>query len=209
MESAFSVLEYCLSIKDESVSGERIKEIVDFVTTESPYRSANKGWVTENIYLQWGRNNERSGKKFDQLVEVNVYWKPIIQIVSIIFVVIGFATILGFLPIFITEGSFGSNVRSIDPMIQSNPTEQKIDVKEPKMMNIEPIQKVIPAEQKIDVKEPKIMNTESVQQLNSTDQNIDETATNLTGNRDSNTQATNNSKSVRRVVTADDLFLKK
>ena len=89
---------------------ERIKEVVDFATTESPYRSANKGWVTDNIFLQWGSTKEKKSKEFDQLAKVSVYWQPIIQTASILLFVIVLASILAFLPLALSQGKLHSKI---------------------------------------------------------------------------------------------------
>ncbi len=93
---------------------DRIKEIVDFVTTESPYRSANKGWLTENIFLEWGKEKRESSKGLDPLAKVSIYWQPIIQILSILFLIITLATILAFTPVFLSQDRLNSVLISID-----------------------------------------------------------------------------------------------
>ncbi len=63
----------------------RVKELLDFATTESPYRSANKGWVTDDVYLQWGSSLNQDSNEGDELANVSVFWKPIIEIALILF----------------------------------------------------------------------------------------------------------------------------
>ena len=87
---------------------ERIKEIADFVKSESPYQSANKGWLTDDIYLQRGPNRSDSSKDFDQLLKVSFFWQPIIQIALTIFLVIAFATIFAFTPLAFLNGRFNN-----------------------------------------------------------------------------------------------------
>ncbi len=72
---------------------DKIKEIVDFATTESPYRSANKGWVTEDVYLQWGKSPEEQRVQGDQLVDISIFWRPINKILALLFLVFALATI--------------------------------------------------------------------------------------------------------------------
>ena len=53
---------------------ERIKEIVDFAKNESPYQSANKGWIADDIYLQWGAASPvRSLNETDELSTIINY----------------------------------------------------------------------------------------------------------------------------------------
>ncbi len=97
---------------------DRIKEIVDFATTESPYRSANKGWVADDIFLEWGSNRREPSKKFDQIASVSVYWTPIFQIISVLFVVVSLATFISFTPIYLSHNS-ASSVISLSKLAQT------------------------------------------------------------------------------------------
>ena len=72
---------------------ERIKEVVDFVRAESPYRAANKGWVNDDVYFQLGSSLDKSSNNGDELADVSIYWKPINEILSILLVVVLLATI--------------------------------------------------------------------------------------------------------------------
>ena len=85
---------------------ERIQEITDFVKSESPYRSANKGWITDDIYLQRGANKENPSNEFDQLVRVSLFWKPIIQIALTLLLVISVTTVIAFTPLAFNNGKF-------------------------------------------------------------------------------------------------------
>jgi len=85
---------------------ERIKELVDFATTESPYRDANKGWVTDDVYIKWGSSVEKNSLQGQELANIAVYWKPINQIVFILFAVIFLASILVFTSVSFAHGRF-------------------------------------------------------------------------------------------------------
>ncbi len=85
---------------------ERVQEIVDFAKTESPYRSANKGWVTDDVYLQWGPAADESSTDGRELAEVSIYWEPINQIALIIFAVVLIATIFVFSAVSLSHGKF-------------------------------------------------------------------------------------------------------
>ncbi len=127
---------------------ERIQEIVDFATTESPYRSANKGWLSDDIYLQWSSTEEKSSQKLDQLAKVSVFWRPIIEIISIIFVVICIASTLAFMPLAFSSGRLQSSIG----IFQSKPYESTIQENanlESKSIILESSLEVTPAEGKI------------------------------------------------------------
>ncbi len=83
---------------------ERIKEIVDFATLESPYRSANKGWVNDDVYIQWGASRAQSSNEGEELANVSVYWSPLNQVAAIIFVVLLVATTFVFSVVSFTHG---------------------------------------------------------------------------------------------------------
>ena len=82
---------------------ERIKELVDFATTESPYRDANKGWLTDDVYLQWGKTTESTTKAGVELANVSIFWNPINQLASILLTVFLLASIFVFFAVSISH----------------------------------------------------------------------------------------------------------
>ena len=185
--------------------GERFKEIVDFATTESPFRSANKGWINDNVFLQWGPDKDRkTSEDFDQLAEIAFYWQPIIQIATILFVVISLATIFAFAPIYLSKGS--SNLLSgfsfrnsesapVEKMIKEvevqKSTEDSVPAQSP-MGNI-----IMPEISLLDSKvDNSIIKTDSISE-NKVDLGK---STNLYSRR------TIDQRNMRNVVTATDLF---
>ncbi len=89
---------------------EKIKEIVDFATSESPYRSANKGWITDQIYLNFGSSKAESIKGLDRIVKVSINSKPIIQILWLVFIIAFISLVLAFTPISLARGGLHSVV---------------------------------------------------------------------------------------------------
>ncbi len=85
---------------------ERVQELVDFATTESPYRDANKGWVTDDVYIQLGRSKEKTSNPGKELANISVFWDPINKLVSIVFLVVALATILVFIAVSFAHGRF-------------------------------------------------------------------------------------------------------
>ncbi|WP_320666891.1 hypothetical protein [Prochlorococcus sp. MIT 1307] len=85
---------------------ERIKELVDFATTESPYRDANKGWLTDDVYIEWGKSNEKNSLPGNEFANVSVYWKPINEILLILFIVVFLAVIFVFTSVSFAHGRF-------------------------------------------------------------------------------------------------------
>ena len=85
---------------------ERVQELVDFATTESPYRDANKGWVTDDVYIQLGRSKEKASNRGKELANISLFWGPINKLVSIVFLVVVLATILVFIAVSFAHGRF-------------------------------------------------------------------------------------------------------
>ncbi len=63
--------------------GKRINEVLDFASNESPYRAANKGWITDDIFLEWGSQKKSQLSKKDELANVSIFWGK--EIFAIIF----------------------------------------------------------------------------------------------------------------------------
>lgn len=83
---------------------ERIKELIDFATTESPYRDANKGWLNDDVYLQWGTAPEQKTKSGVELANVSVFWNPINQLAAILLAVVLLASSFVFVAVSLSHG---------------------------------------------------------------------------------------------------------
>ena len=92
---------------------ERFKEIIDFATAESPYRSANKGWISNDIYLQVGKSSSPDTSQGDQLADISVYAKPINEIVLILIGVFFLATVFVFSMISLSNGDLQAEAGNI------------------------------------------------------------------------------------------------
>ncbi len=85
---------------------DRFQELIDFATTESPYKDANKGWVTNDIYFEWSSSKDESkaSSKGIEMANFSLYWKPINKILSILFAVIALAAIFVFVAVSVSHG---------------------------------------------------------------------------------------------------------
>ena len=81
----------------------RASELGDFFSNESPYRSANKGWIAENIYLDLRSEKGKNTKELDQVAQVSFYWQPIIQILTTLLFVISLGVLMAFSPIYLMK----------------------------------------------------------------------------------------------------------
>ncbi len=85
---------------------EKIQEIVDFVSSESPYQAANKGWINEDVYIQWGKSTQENKQASNELVNLSIFWSPIQVLLSIIFGVLLISTIFVFSAVSFSNGRF-------------------------------------------------------------------------------------------------------
>ena len=125
---------------------ERIKELVDFATTESPYRDANKGWVTDDVYIKWGSSVEKNSLQGQELANIAVYWKPINQIVFILFAVIFLAAIFVFTSVSFAHGRFQIPAGIEIETTMAVPETPLIELKDQVVMQDEQINRFVPAD---------------------------------------------------------------
>ncbi|WP_036918409.1 hypothetical protein [Prochlorococcus sp. MIT 0603] len=177
------------------VIDERIKELVDFAKSESPYRSANKGWLTENIFLQWGsvKSQDKSSDEFDQFVKASVFWQPIIQMITVIFFVIFLATMFAFAPVALSKGGFNQ----MKDIFEFKPIPIKV---EQKVINEE-----VGASQSIAIKK-KTVDEGSISSKSETIEQRKEMPSTKDTNSANKQTIENNSSTKRKLITATDLF---
>ncbi|WP_269623709.1 hypothetical protein [Prochlorococcus marinus] len=88
---------------------ERIKEVVDFTKSESPYRKANKGWINQDIFLDLSPSAD-TFKQTNEAAKVTLFWSPINTLLSSIFLIIILSSILVFTSLSISKGGFDFNL---------------------------------------------------------------------------------------------------
>ena len=67
---------------------DRITELLDFATNQSPYRNANKGWLNNDIYLNWGKFKSNKTGMNNSILDITLSWDPVKAIISILFAVL-------------------------------------------------------------------------------------------------------------------------
>ncbi|WP_320676242.1 hypothetical protein [Prochlorococcus sp. MIT 1300] len=111
---------------------ERIQEIVDFATTESPYRSANKGWLTNDIFIDWSSDSDLSTNtsRSAQIAKVSLFWKPITDLLTGIVLILFVSIILGLAPLYIIHAKHLPIISSssLSPDVSSTQKEVAPDV---------------------------------------------------------------------------------
>ena len=116
---------------------ERLKEVVDFARAESPYRNANKGWINDDVYLQWGSLPDQVDKEGNELIDIFIFWKPIQKFISILFLVVSISVIMVFLTINFAQGKFKLLLNTPLSLSQLNTVEnsQSFEVSEIKQLD--------------------------------------------------------------------------
>ena len=139
---------------------ERIKELVEFATTESPYRNATKGWLTDDVYINWGTSHEKATNQGDELANVSFYWKPVSQLALIIITVVFLAAIFVFSAVSFAHGRFQIPIEATKVVPATNQILYK-DI-EPKQIESKPsIEPVTSSEVALDVESEDELNSQS------------------------------------------------
>lgn len=116
---------------------ERIKEIVDFARSESPYKNANKGWLNDDVYIRWGGLAEDTPKESKELVNVFLFWEPIQKLISLIFIVIAISSIFVVTSVSFAKGRFDLSAILTSEIFQ---IKESISNNQIEIMNTDPIE---------------------------------------------------------------------
>ncbi len=88
---------------------ERIQEILEFTKSESPYRKANKGWINKDIFLDLSPSVD-SLKQKKEAAKITLFWSPINNLLSNIFIIIILCSLLVFISISYAKDRFDFNL---------------------------------------------------------------------------------------------------
>ena len=95
---------------------ERIQEVFDFTKSESPYRKANKGWINQDIFLDFSPSADKVNQTNED-AKFTLFWSPINRLLSNIFIIIILGTLLVFTSVFFAKGRFDFNFFSNSPIL--------------------------------------------------------------------------------------------
>jgi len=59
----------------------RLQEILDFTKSQSPYSKVNKGWINQNIFLEFGKSTSTLSKQ-KEAAKVTLLWPPVQRLIS-------------------------------------------------------------------------------------------------------------------------------
>ena len=71
----------------------RLQEILEFTKSESPYSKANKGWINQDIFLEFGKSSSALSKQ-KEAAKVTLLWPPIQRLISNLLIIIIISSII-------------------------------------------------------------------------------------------------------------------
>ena len=107
---------------------ERIKEILEFSKSESPYRKANKGWINQDIFLDLSPSPDNL-KQTNEAAKVTLFWSPINSLLSNIFTILIISSILVFTSLSLAKGRFNVDLFNTSLIKDEVKAEDKIVLK--------------------------------------------------------------------------------
>ena len=63
---------------------DRLQEILEFTKSESPYSKANKGWINQDIFLEFGKSSSALSQQ-KEAAKITFLWLPIQRLIYTIF----------------------------------------------------------------------------------------------------------------------------
>ena len=66
---------------------DRLQEILEFTKSESPYSKANKGWINQDIFLEFGKSSSALSKQ-KEAAKVTLLWPPIQRLISNLLIIV-------------------------------------------------------------------------------------------------------------------------
>ena len=72
---------------------DRLQEILEFTKSESPYSKANKGWINQDIFLEFGKSSSALSKQ-KEAAKVTLLWPPIQRLISNLLIIVVISSII-------------------------------------------------------------------------------------------------------------------
>ena len=89
---------------------ERFLEILEFTKSESPYKKANKGWINQDIFLEFGKSSSTLSKQ-KEAVKITFLWHPIQKLIFNLLIIIIISSIIVLFTL--KESKFNFNLSSL------------------------------------------------------------------------------------------------
>ena len=95
---------------------ERFQEILEFTKSESPYRKANKGWINQDIFLEFGKSYSTLSKQ-KEVGKITLLWPPLQRLISNLLLIIIISSLI--VLITIKESKINFNLGSFSVAVKT------------------------------------------------------------------------------------------
>jgi len=95
---------------------ERIQELFEFTKSESPYSKANKGWINQDIFLEFGKSSSILSKQ-KEAAKVTLLWAPIQRLIFNLLLIIIISSLIVLTTIKVSQVNF--NLSSVTMALKS------------------------------------------------------------------------------------------
>ena len=117
---------------------ERLQEILEFTKSESPYKKANKGWINQDIFLEFGKSSSVLSKQ-KEAAKVTLLWPPIQRLISNLLIILIISSLIVMATLKGSKLNF--NLGSItetfkDKLVQIDTTKSKLILEEKQIIDI-------------------------------------------------------------------------
>ena len=95
---------------------ERLQELFEFTKSESPYSKANKGWINQDIFLEFGKSSSILSKQ-KEAAKVTLLWVPIQRLIFNLLLIIIISSLIVLTTIKVSQFNF--NLSSVTMALKS------------------------------------------------------------------------------------------
>ena len=95
---------------------ERLQELFEFTKSESPYSKANKGWINQDIFLEFGKSSSILSKQ-KEAAKITLLWVPIQRLIFNLLLIIIISSLIVLTTIKVSQFNF--NLSSVTMALKS------------------------------------------------------------------------------------------
>ena len=117
---------------------DRLQEILEFTKSESPYRKANKGWINQDIFLEFGKSSSALSKQKES-AKLTLLWPPIQRLISNLLIIVIISSLIVITAIKGSQLNFNLASLSVafkDKLVQIDTKKSNIILGENQMIDI-------------------------------------------------------------------------
>ncbi len=117
---------------------DRLQEILEFTKSESPYSKANKGWINQDIFLEFGKSSSALSKQ-KEAAKVTLLWPPLQRLISNLLIILIISSLIVLTTLKGSQLNF--NLRSLsvalkDKLVQIDTKKSNIITEENQIIDI-------------------------------------------------------------------------